>query len=171
MKRMRAADIRLRPAALPDDVDLALPWYADPDVMHFSEGVSTPYDRATVTRMYEYFAREGELFIIEAREPTRWLLPWRRRRWRAIGDAALCRHTVPIAIGDPAYRSRGIGSHVLHLLIARARKQRWPSVEVHGVFAFNERSLRMYRSAGFTDIGERIDEDGARRIRLALQLD
>ena len=35
---LRDGDLRLRPLRLPEDVDLALPWYQDPEVMSLSEG-------------------------------------------------------------------------------------------------------------------------------------
>src|SRR5262252_2437652 len=93
--------LRLRPAVLPDDVALALPWYADREVLRLSEGEGTrPYDVTMVERMYRYLAGHGELYLIEV---------CRSDGWRAIGDAALCPDSLPIVIGEALYRSQGLG--------------------------------------------------------------
>jgi hypothetical protein len=34
--------VRLRPARLPDDVTLGLPWYTDPEVLRFSRARGRP---------------------------------------------------------------------------------------------------------------------------------
>ena len=93
--------VRLRPVDMSYDIDLAVPWYQDPEVIRYSEGKDVkPYDRETVERMYAHLSGKGEFFIIEVLE---------RNVWKPIGDAALTSDSLPIVIGDRNYRSRGIG--------------------------------------------------------------
>ena len=145
-------DLRLRPVRIPDDVPLAVPWYHDPEVLRFSEGEGIPpYDAPMVERMFREMATRCEVYVIEVD---------RGGAWRAIGDAALC-HTAgtPITIGDAAFRSRGIGTRVLALLIARARALGWPRMVVSGIYTDNLRARRLYERAGFRITGTTGDAD------------
>lgn len=155
------SDVRLRPAQLPDDLQHALRWYADPEVLRDSEGTDEPYDLEVVTRMYEYFIDLGDLYVIEVSHGGDWV---------AIGDAALCHDTIPIVIGDPAYRSRGLGRIVLGLLVGRGRDLEWTQLRVDKVFAHNERSLRLYRGAGFELESEFADDKGRPCLSLVMPL-
>ena len=155
-------DLRLRPARLPDDVALAVPWYHDPEVLHFSEGEGTkPYDAAMVTRMFQYLADRGELYIVEFLQDGAWL---------PIGDATLMTDSVPIVIGNAHYRSRGLGSRVLDLLITRAVALGWTRLVVGRVFVDNARSLRMFERAGFRKATLVKEDDGRDAWRLTLDL-
>ncbi|UNK21050.1 hypothetical protein MNQ98_13995 [Paenibacillus sp. N3/727] len=61
--------IRLRPVNLYEDCKLALQWYQDLEVIHFSEGPDVgPYDLITVQAMYEYLNSIGKLLITEVFE-------------------------------------------------------------------------------------------------------
>jgi RimJ/RimL family protein N-acetyltransferase len=145
-------DLRLRPAVLPDDVALGVPWYHDPEVLYFSEGEGVePYDHASVERMYRYLAGKGELYIIEVMTPAGWL---------PVGDATLTPETLPIALGHPAYRSRGLGRRVLSLLIRRARDLGWAALRTKGIYGYNERSRRLYEGAGFRVMQVLVDDEG-----------
>lgn len=160
--RTNQPPIRLRPASVDDDCRTALPWYQDPEVLRFSEGPGTEaYDLATVTAMYRYLASIGQLFIIEAQEDGEWV---------PIGDVTLSRETIPIVIGEPGYRSRGIGTRVIRLLIEMARKQHWPELNVKKVYTFNDRSHRMFTGLGFAVTGEGVDENGHRYRSYRLEL-
>ncbi|MHB9146841.1 MAG: GNAT family N-acetyltransferase [Symbiobacteriia bacterium] len=146
-------DLRLRLAELPRDVAAAVPWYQDPEVLRFSEGEGTPpYDATMVERMYRYLSEHGELYLIEVREG--------KGNWHAIGDATLCRDSLPLVIGEPEYRSRGLGKRVLRSLIDRARELGWAELQVKRVFTYNARSRRLFEGAGFTLAGSGTDEDG-----------
>jgi RimJ/RimL family protein N-acetyltransferase len=154
--------LRLRPAVLPEDVALGLPWYADPEVLRLSEGEDTPpYDADMVERMYRYLARHRELYVIEVREPD---------GWRAIGDGALCPDSIPIVIGEAAYRSHGLGTRVLSLLVRRARDLGWPKLTVKGIYTHNQRARRLFERAGFSMLGAMTDQDGHRLWQLELSL-
>ncbi len=133
-------DLRLRPIRIPADIDAAVPWYSDPEVLHFSEGPGTPaYDRDTVERMFQYLADHGDAYIIEDLEAGQWL---------PIGDAALLTDSLPIVIGSARHRSRGLGKRVLRLLIDRAIALGRHTLTVGKIFEDNERSFRLYEGAG-----------------------
>ena len=159
---MQDGDLRLRPLRLPADLEVALPWYADPEVLQFSEGgADEPYSVATVRQTYEVLASKGEVFIIEADAGN---------GWRPIGDVTLGEDGIPITIGDPPYRSRGFGTRTLALLVARARALGWDKLVTNPILLSNERSLRMFERAGFVRDEFVRDEsgDGAVTMRKAL---
>ena len=158
---LQDGNVRLRPAVLPDDIRLAVPWYQDPEVLYYSEGGASPYDADKVEKMYKHLLGKGELFIIEIRQADQWL---------AIGDAALCTDCLPIVIGDGKYRSQGIGKKVLGLLIRYAQSQGRDKLRVNGVYTFNERSRRLYESFGFVATETYADADGNELIRYELAL-
>ncbi|MFD1677088.1 GNAT family N-acetyltransferase [Alicyclobacillus fodiniaquatilis] len=156
-------DIRLRPLVLPDDIDLAVPWYQDPELLYYSEGGAgaVPYDADVVDKMYKYLLNKGEVFIIEVQTADGWF---------AIGDVALCTDCLPIEIGNAEYRSKGIGAKVLDLIIDYAKSQRREKLFVNGIYTYNERSYRLYRSRGFSELERRVDDDGNECIPMELFL-
>ncbi|MCK4250772.1 GNAT family N-acetyltransferase [candidate division WOR-3 bacterium] len=154
-------NLRLRPAKLPEDIKTALPWYQDPEVLYFSEGKGvSPYDCKIVEKMYRFFVEKGEFYIIEIRTKNKWL---------PIGDAGLCRDSLPIVIGGKDKRSKGIGKRVLHMLIERARALGWEELQV-SVYTYNEWAKRLYEGAGFDLIGIKRDKQGNERWRFCLKL-
>lgn len=160
---LQSDDIKLRPVILPDDIDLALPWYQDPELLYYSEGgeTATPYDSEKVEKMYRYLLAKGEVFIIEVRIET---------GWKAIGDVAVCSDCLPIEIGDPEYRSKGIGGRVLDLVIDHARTRSREILKVNGIYTFNERSLCLYKSRGFLALEKYVDDDGNECVPMELVL-
>lgn len=147
---LRDGELMLRPATM-DDVAVAENWYRDPEVLRFSEGTDEPYSLEKVTQMYRYLLDSGYFFIIEILQgDTR--IP--------IGDACLMHDSVPIVIGVARYRSSGYGRRVLSLLIDLANQLEWTEVKVKGVFYYNERSIRLFESLGFSRTGERTVENG-----------
>jgi RimJ/RimL family protein N-acetyltransferase len=136
----RGKGVRLRRAELEEYEQVAQLWYQDPEVLQLSEGGERPYDPARIRRMFEVLSGEGELYLIEVEEAA---------GWRAVGDAALLPDSMPIVIGQPKDRSRGIGSEVLRLLLLRARALGWAEVRVRGIDPTNRRSLRLFERAGF----------------------
>lgn len=134
-------DLRLRPVRLPHDVDIATPWYSDPEVLHFSEGPGTSaYNRDIVEQLLKYLMEHGDAYIIEVLESGTWL---------PIGDATLMPESIPIVIGSAPHRSKGLGTRVLRLLIERATALGWQSLTVKQIYEDNERSFRLYEGAGF----------------------
>lgn len=136
----RGKGVRLRRAEVEEYERVALPWYQDPEVLQLSEGGETPYDRAQIRRMFEVLSGKGELYLIDVQDGA---------GWRVVGDAALIPEDVPIVIGRPEDRSRGIGAEVLQLLLLRARALGWTEVRASGIVPANHRSRRLFERAGF----------------------
>jgi RimJ/RimL family protein N-acetyltransferase len=132
-------DIRLRTVELDEYVALAAEWYGDPEVLRFSEGGADPYGPAQLAAMYEALSRQGELYVIDVASCP-------------VGDAALLPDAVPIVIGRPEYRSRGVGTAVLQLLIVRACELGWTEMRVSMIDPQNLRARRLYERAGFTAV-------------------
>lgn len=140
---LRGNGVRLRRAEIEEYEQVALPWYQDPEVLQLSEGGEAPYDRAQIRRMFEVLSGKGELYLIEVQEAA---------GWRVVGDAALIPEDVPIVIGRPEDRSRGIGTEVLQLLLLRARALGWTEARATGIVPANHRSRRLFERAGFVKI-------------------
>jgi RimJ/RimL family protein N-acetyltransferase len=148
----RDPGLRLRSVRLPEDVSIALPWYADPEVMDLSESTREPYDEAVVKGMYSYLLGRGEAYIIEVRDEA--------RGWMPVGDVALTPQSVPIVIGVPEHRNRGLGRRVLELVIARARELGWRVLRTKGIWTRNTRSRRLFEAVGFKLVGTGPDREG-----------
>ncbi len=100
--RAKPISVRLRPLRLPEDIETALGWYQDPEVLFYSEGPGvTGFNRTRIERMYRWLLGRGEVFFIEVEgfEGT----------WQPVGDVALCETMIPIVIGEPHI---GIGEWV-----------------------------------------------------------
>ena len=154
--------VRLRTVEAPEYERLASPWYRDPEVLRYSESGAEPYDAPTIRRMFESLSGRGEVYVVEIADGG---------GWRAVGDAALLPDALPIAIGEPAQRSRGVGARALRLLVRRARELGQATLRVRGVLLENVRALRMYEAAGFVrDAAPRVEVDGEESIGLTLEL-
>ena len=80
---MASDSVRLRPVRLPDDIDVAVEWYQDPDMLRLTEGEGVgPFDAVMVEAMFTAMSTRCEVYIIEIRKGD---------GWRPVGDAALCR--------------------------------------------------------------------------------
>lgn len=159
---LQDGDLRLRSCDAVRDVDAALPWYRDPEVLRMSEGTGAlPFDRERVARMYLHLASVGELYMIEVRDET---------SWRTVGDVTLAQDTLPIVIGETNYRGRGLGGRVLDLLIGRAKALGWDHLQAKHVFTYNEPSRRLFSSRGFRPTERGVDAHGRHFVRYRLQL-
>lgn len=138
--------IRLRPIS-PDDIDIAMPWYQDMDVLKYTAGIERkiPYDRETVKSMYHYLMNIGECYIIEVKEKSSWI---------PIGDVTLSEETIPIVIGRKEYWGRGIAKQVLLYLIQRAKDIGYTRIRAKEIYDFNYRSLNLFKSLGFIEVGK-----------------
>lgn len=153
--------LRLRPARYPEDCLLAVPWYKDPEVLWFSEGIKEKvYDLQVITRMYKYLSENGDLFIIEtiAKDTNTWL---------PIGDTAIIEEDLPIVIGIPEYRGQGIGKQVLITLLQQAESSKKPVIRAR-VFDFNQRSLHLFEGLGFRHTHSVMDHNGNQLYYLEL---
>ena len=142
-------DLRLRKY---DGVyDFAFPWYQDPETVWMVDGVRRPYSWDTLRNMYEYLNRRGELYFIEVKTET---------GYRPVGDVTFWQEDLPIVIGKPACRGRGIGKAVIACLVERGRALGYDTLYVNEIYSFNTASRRCFQSLGFeayekTEKGER----------------
>jgi RimJ/RimL family protein N-acetyltransferase len=136
-------DLRLRN---PDKTEwrTALPWYQNPKVLFYSEGVTDKvYDIDVINRMYGYLCSIGELYFIEIFEDG---------IWKAIGDVTLSDMNMPIAIGNEKYWGKGIGKKVISKLIERAKSIGLCKIGIPQIYLYNNRSQALFTSLGFIEI-------------------
>ena len=134
----------------------ALSWYQDPELVWLVDGVRTPYTPEKLGNMYRYLNNRGELYFIEVREGD---------TFRPIGDVTFWQEDMPVVIGEPAYRGRGIGRKVIAALVERGRSLGYDELYVNEIYRYNARSRRCFESAGFQVCGE---TDTAVRLRRKL---
>ncbi len=78
-------NLRLK-TIIEEDYKLALPWYRNPKVLYYSEGVTNRlYDLETIDKMYKYLKSIGEVYFIEILE---------NNIWKAISDTALSEQNI-----------------------------------------------------------------------------
>lgn len=136
--------------------DFALEWYQDVETVWLVDGDRIPYTPELLTKMYNWLNNAGELYFIEVLE---------RGAYRPIGDVTFWQEDLPIVIGVPDYRRRGIGRNVIAALVQRGRELGFDHLSVAEIYTWNEGSKRCFESLGFTAC-ERT-EQGV-RYRLAL---
>ncbi len=136
--------------------DFALPWYQDEELVYLVDGVRRAYDRETLYRMYGCLNARGELYIIEARENGEYV---------PIGDVTFSREDMPIVIGAPAYRGRGVGRQVILSLMDRGRQLGFDRLGVREIYDYNTASIRCFTACGFEPV-ERTDKGWRYEARL-----
>ena len=121
--------------------DFALEWYLDPEIVYLVDGVHTPYTPEKLARMYAYLYKHGELYFIETEKDGAFV---------PVGDVTFRQDDMPIVIGDPSARGKGIGRKVIGALIRRGRELGYSSLRVGEIYDWNEASRRCFMSMGFT---------------------
>ena len=132
-------DETLRLRKFDDNYEFAFSWYQDEELVYLVDGVKRPYSRETLSNMYHYLDRHGELYFIEVLEGD----------WKPVGDVCFWQEDMPIVIGDSAYRGKGIGSRVIAALIARGRELGYDRLEVNEIYEYNTPSRKCFENAGF----------------------
>lgn len=120
--------------------DFALEWYQDEDMVYMVDGVRSAYDMDRLARMYVYLNIAGELYFIEILE---------NESYKPIGDVTFWQDDMPIVIGDPNFRGKGIGRKVISALVQRGRSLGFDYVSVGEIYDWNEPSRRCCESVGF----------------------
>ena len=123
--------------------DFALSWYQDEALVYLVDGVKRAYDRATLYGMYGYLDQHGELYFIEVLADG---------DWTPIGDVTFSREDLPLVIGVPEYRGRGIGRQVIFSLMDRGRQLGFPTLGVREIYDFNIASIRCFTACGFAPV-------------------
>ena len=145
-------DTNLRLRKFDGHFDFAFRWYQDEELVYLVDGVRRPYSYETLSNMYHYLDRHGELYFIEVLEG----------QWKPIGDVCFWQEDLPIVIGDPAYRGKGIGGKVICALIARGRALGYDRLAVNEIYDYNTASRKCFENAGFrvsekTETGNRFE--------------
>ena len=125
--------------------DFALAWYQDEEMVYLVDGKRDPYTMPRLKGMYEYLNDAGELYFIEVLE---------NGTYKPIGDVTFWQEDMPIVIGDPAYRSKGIGRKVILALVQRGRDLGYSHLTVEEIYEWNGSSMRCFESAGFVPCGK-----------------
>ncbi len=133
-------DDKLRLRAYDGQFELALEWYQELELIYMIDGSREPYSPERVQRMYEYLARQGEVYFIEV---------WEQECWLAIGDVTFWQNDLPIVIGNADYRGKGIGKKVLSALIQRARNLGYQKLAVQEIYDYNRPYRSLFESLGF----------------------
>lgn len=123
--------------------NFAFDWYQDEETVYLVDGVRRAYSRETLENMYRYLDRHGELYFIEIEE---------HGTFRPIGDVTFWREDMPIVIGEPQYRGRGIGKKVISALICRERELGYGTLGVREIYDFNTASRACFESLGFRPV-------------------
>ena len=121
--------------------DFALEWYKDEETVYLVDGKRDPYTMPRLKGMYEYLNDAGELYFIEVME---------NGTYKPIGDVTFWQEDMPIVIGDPNCRGKGIGRRVILALIQRGKILGYDHLEVGDIYDWNEGSRRCFESVGFT---------------------
>ena len=125
--------------------DFALEWYQVENTVYLVDGKKDPYTMERLKGMYEYLNDAGELYFIEVQEGG---------TYKPIGDVTFWQEDMPIVIGDPAHRGKGIGRKVIAALIRRGKALGYDYLEVGEIYDWNEGSRRCFESAGFAVSGK-----------------
>lgn len=120
--------------------DFALAWYQDEETVWLVDGNRNPYTMERLNGMYRYLNNAGELYFIEV---------CGNGTYKPIGDVTFWQEDMPIVIGDPTYRGKGIGSKVISALIERGRSLGYDHLAVSEIYDWNDGSRRCFESVGF----------------------
>ena len=120
--------------------DFALTWYQDEETVWLVDGKRNLYTPERLNGMYRYLNEAGELYFIEVCE---------NGAYKPVGDVTFWQEDMPIVIGDPDYRGKGIGRRVISALIARGKELGYDHLAVEEIYDWNIGSRRCFESVGF----------------------
>ena len=121
--------------------DFALAWYQDLDTVWLVDGDRIPYTPELMAKMYNWLNDAGELYFIEVLE---------NGTYKTIGDVTFWQDDMPIVIGVPDYRGKGLGRKIISALVKRGRELGYNQLRVDEIYDWNEGSRRCFESVGFT---------------------
>lgn len=146
-------DASLRLRKFDGQYDFALIWYQNTELVYLVDGKKIAYTRERLEKMYRYLNDMGELYFIEVLEDG---------NYKPIGDVTFWKEDMPIVIGEPTYRGKGIGRKVITALVSRGRELGYDKLYVAEIYAYNEGSKRCFERAGFCPYEK--TENGARYV-------
>ena len=149
-------DNRIRLRKFDDHYDFALAWYQDEDTNFMVDGRRGAYDFDQLSRRYHYLEKKGEVYFIEILEDD---------VYHPIGDVTFWQEDMPIVIGDPNYRSLGIGKKVISTLIERGKSLGYSHLEVGEIYNWNLHSQKCFECLGFR-VWKRTEKGASYRLEL-----
>ena len=133
----------------------ALSWYQDEETLILVDGKNKPYDMEKLERMYNALNRRGELYFIEVKQG---------KDYEPVGDVTFSREDMPIVIGNPMYRRKGIGRKVVEKLVSRGVELGYSELYIDEIYEYNVGSIRLFESLGFQKY-EDTEKGGRYRLR------
>ena len=147
-------DLRLR--KFDDKFDFALSWYQDEETNYMVDGRRGAYDMDQLSRMYHYLEKRGEVYFIEILD---------NGTFRPIGDVTFWQEDMPIVIGEPQYRGKGIGKQVISALIQRGKEMGYEYLQIGEIYEWNIVSRRCFESLGFRE-HKKTDKGASLRLEM-----
>lgn len=147
-------DLRLR--KFDDKFDFALSWYQDEETNYMVDGRRGAYDMDQLSRMYHYLEKRGEVYFIEILD---------NGTFRPIGDVTFWQEDMPIVIGEPQYRGKGIGKQIISALIQRGIALGYEYLQIGEIYEWNIVSRRCFESLGFRE-HKKTDKGASLRLEL-----
>ena len=147
-------DLRLR--RFDGCFDFAFDWYQDTETVWLVDGMKEPYTRGKLNAMYRYLDEHGELYFIEVLDSG---------EYRPNGDVCFWKEDMPIVIGEPSSRGRGIGAQVVSALVERGKQLGYSRLYVSEIYDYNAGSRRCFEKVGF-----RVCEKTEKGVRMMLEL-
>ena len=146
-------DDQLRLRKYDGNHDFALEWYQDEETLMLVDGAYEPYALDRLGRMYRYLDARGELYFIEVKN---------EQRHEPVGDVTFWQEDMPIVIGKPEYRGKGIGRKVVTKLVQRAKALGYDTIYVNEIYSYNIGSQKLFTGCGFKEYEK--TEKGARYL-------
>lgn len=147
-------DLRLH--KFDDRFDFALSWYQDEETNYMVDGRRGAYDMDQLSRMYHYLEKKGEVYFIEILD---------NGTFRPIGDVTFWQEDMPIVIGEPQYRGKGIGKQVISALILRGKALGYEYLQIGEIYEWNIVSRHCFESLGFRE-HKKTDKGASFRLEL-----
>lgn len=138
--------------------EFAFAWYQDVELVYLVDGVKQPYSLEKLTNMYEYLDKHGELYFIEVKKDGFYV---------PVGDVTFWQYDMPIVIGNPSCRGKGIGKKVIQSLIRRGKELGYETMYVDEIYDFNIASRKCFESCGF-EAYEKTEKGNRFRLQLTL---
>lgn len=120
----------------------ALPWYQDPQLCRQVDNKEELYDLPRLKRMYQYLAKNGQLFYIKYQN-------------RLCGDVCLKDDGEICIVISHDFQNKHIGRRVIGEIIKLAREGDRRSLYAE-IYDFNHQSQRMFESMGFQKTDDQI---------------
>jgi aminoglycoside 6'-N-acetyltransferase len=162
---IRGGRVRLRPST-PDDLELLVGWFADPEVYRWWGG--RPLSRDEVRSKYAGVRSGVDSYVVEATDESTTARPvGYAQSWEDPLGPPDARRGIDLFIA-PGSRRRGLGLDAARALVRHLlRDEGWPEVTVDPA-ADNPVALAFWASAGFRRVRDWLDHPDGPAILMSL---